>query len=131
MSTKTISTRSNAALTTYVKTVDRMRALAHELAQLDRQERDLRPAVLQQLEGDEPRPVTINKALRIVKRSRCHSVKIVDAERALTWAKERGVKVSTRTPEYLAPQTIRESAIRGEVPADVASVESEYIIVIE
>ena len=74
MSTKTISTRSNAALTTYVKTVDRMRAIAHELAQLERQERDLRPAVLQQLEGDEPRPVTINKALRIVKRSRRHSV---------------------------------------------------------
>ena len=130
MSTKTISTRSNAALTTYVKTVDRMRALAHELAQLQRQERDLRPAVLEQI-GEEPRPVTISKALRIVKRSRRHSVKIVDAELALTWAKERGVKVSTRTPEYVAPQTIRESAIRGEVPADVASVESEDIIVIE
>ena len=130
MSTKTISTRSNAALTTYVKTVDSMRALAHELAQLQRQERDLRPAVLEQI-GEEPRPVTISKALRIVKRSRRHSVKIVDAERALSWAKERGVKVSTRTPEYLAPQTIREAAIRGEVPADVASVESEDIIVIE
>ena len=130
MSTKTISTRSNAALTTYVKTVDRMRALAHELAQLERQERDLRPAVLEQI-GEEPRPVTISKALRIVKRSRRHSVKIVDAERALSWAKERGVKVSTRTPEYLAPQTIREAAIRGEVPADVAAVETEDIIVIE
>ena len=130
MNTKTISTRSNATLTTYVKTVDRMRALAHELAQLERQERDLRPAVLEQI-GEEPRPVTISKALRIVKRSRRHSVKIVDAERALSWAKERGVKVSTRTPEYLAPQTIREAAIRGEVPADVASVESEDIIVIE
>ena len=130
MNTKTISTRSNATLTTYVKTVDRMRALAHELAQLERQERDLRPAVLEQI-GEEPRPVTISKALRIVKRSRRHSVKIVDAERALTWAKERGVKVSTRTPEYLAPQTIREAAIRGEVPADVASVETEDIIVIE
>ena len=130
MSTKTISTRSNAALTTYVKTVDRMRALAHELAQLQRQERDLRPAVLEQI-GEEPRPVTISKALRIVKRSRRHSVKIVDAELALTWAKERGVKVSTRTPEYVAPQTIREAAIRGEVPADVAAVETEDIIVIE
>ena len=130
MNTKTISTRSNATLTTYVKTVDRMRALAHELAQLERQERDLRPAVLEQI-GEEPRPVTISKALRIVKRSRRHSVKIVDAERALTWAKERGVKVSTRTPEYVAPQTIRESAIRGEVPADVAAVETEDIIVIE
>ena len=130
MSTKTISTRSNAALTTYVKTVDRMRALAHELAQLERQERDLRPAVLEQI-GEEPRPVTISKALRIVKRSRRHSVKIVDAELALTWAKERGVKVSTRTPEYVAPQTIREAAIRGEVPADVAAVETEDIIVIE
>ena len=130
MNTKTISTRSNATLTTYVKTVDRMRALAHELAQLERQERDLRPAVLEQI-GEEPRPVTISKALRIVKRPRRHSVKIVDAERALSWAKERGVKVSTRTPEYLAPQTIREAAIRGEVPADVASVETEGIIVIE
>ena len=130
MSTKTISTRSNAALTTYVKTVDRMRALAHELAQLERQERDLRPAVLEQI-GEEPRPVTISKALRIVKRSRRHSVKIVDAELALTWAKERGVKVSTRTPEYVAPQTIREAAIRGDVPADVAAVETEDIIVIE
>ena len=130
MNTKTISTRSNATLTTYVKTVDRMRALAHELAQLERQERDLRPAVLEQI-GEEPRPVTISKALRIVKRSRRHSVKIVDAEKALTWAKERGVKVSTRTPEYVAPQTIREAAIRGEVPADVAAVETEEIIVIE
>ena len=130
MNTRTISTRSNATLTTYVKTVDRMRALAHELAQLERQERDLRPAVLEQI-GEEPRPVTISKALRIVKRSRRHSVKIVDAERALSWAKERGVKVSTRTPEYLAPQTIREAAIRGEVPADVAAVETEDIIVIE
>ena len=130
MNTKTISTRSNATLTTYVKTVDRMRALAHELAQLERHERDLRPAVLEQI-GEEPRPVTISKALRIVKRSRRHSVKIVDAERALSWAKERGVKVSTRTPEYLAPQTIREAAIRGEVPADVAAVETEDIIVIE
>ena len=130
MNTKTISTRSNATLTTYVKTVDRMRALAHELAQLERQERDLRPAVLEQI-GEEPRPVTISKALRIVKRSRRHSVKIVDAELALTWAKERGVKVSTRTPEYVAPQTIREAAIRGDVPADVAAVETEDIIVIE
>ena len=50
--TTTISTRSNAVLTAYVKTCDRMRALAHELKELEQLEEQLRPQILEQLTAD-------------------------------------------------------------------------------
>ena len=45
--TTTISTRSNAALTAYVKACDRMRSLAHELKELERLEKQLQETAVQ------------------------------------------------------------------------------------
>ena len=131
MTTKTISTRSNAVLTRYVETCDRLKALAHEAKELERLEKELRSAVIEQLDGETPRPVTIRKALRIVRIGERKSVSITDETKALEYARANGLKVSTRTAEYVAAATLRTPAIEGRVPQDVATVTTERIVIVE
>lgn len=124
-----ISTRSNALLTNYVRTVDRMKALAYQLKELERKEQELRPAVLQQID-DESRPVTIAGALRIVRRDIEKSVSIVDQQRALEYAKAHGLKVTPAKGETVSTQTLRARAIDGVLPEGIVSIEETQIVVV-
>jgi hypothetical protein len=124
-----ISTRSNALLTQYIRTTDRMKALAYQLKELERKEQELRPAVLQQID-DEPRPVTIAGALRIVRRDVEKSVSIVDQAKALEYAKTHGLKVTPAKGETVSTQTLRARAIDGVLPEGIVNIDETPIVVV-
>ena len=127
--TTTISTRSNAVLTQYVKACDRMKALAHELKELERLEEQLRPQILEQLSAD-PRPVKVAGALRIVRRDVERSVSIVDQAKALEYAKQNGLKVQEPKPESVNTNTLHGRALDGVLPAGICQVTEKPVVVI-
>ena len=127
--TTTISTRSNAVLTQYVKTCDRMRALAHELKELERLEKQLRPQILEQLSAD-PRPVKVAGALRIVRKDVEKSVSIVDQAKALEYAKANGLKIQEPRPESVNTNTLRTRALDGVLPEGICQITETPVIVI-
>ena len=127
--TTTISTHSNAALTAYVKACDRMRALTHEIKELERLEEQLRPQILEQLSAD-PRPVKVAGALRIVRRDVERSVSIVDQAKALEYAKQNGLKVQEPKPESVNTNTLRARALDGVLPAGICQVTEKPVVVI-
>ena len=127
--TTTISTRSNAALTQYVKTCDRMRALTHEIKELERLEEQLRPQILEQLSAD-PRPVKVAGALRIVRRDVERSVSIVDQAKALEYARQHGLKIQEPRPETVNTNTLRGRALDGVLPEGICQITETPVIVI-
>ena len=127
--TTTISTRSNAALTAYVKACDRLRALTHEIKELERLEKQLRPQILEQLSAD-PRPVKVAGALRIVRRDVERSVSIVDQAKALEYAKANGLKIQEPKPETVNTNTLRARALDGVLPAGICEVTETPVVVI-
>ena len=127
--TTTISTRSNAVLTQYVKTCDRMRALAHELKELERLEEQLRPQILEQLTAD-PRPVKVAGSLRIVRKDVERSVSIIDQGKALEYAKAHGLKITEPKPESVNTNTLRARALDGVLPEGICKVTETPVVVI-
>ena len=127
--TTTISTRSNAVLTQYVKTCDRMKALAHELKELERLEKQLRGEVLEQLSA-EPRPVKVAGALRIVRKDVERSVSIIDQGKALEYAKAHGLKITEPKPESVNTNTLRARALDGVLPEGICKVTETPVVVI-
>ena len=127
--TTTISTRSNAVLTQYVKTCDRMRALTHEIKELERLEEQLRPQILEQLSAD-PRPVKVAGSLRIVRKDVERSVSIIDQGKALEYAKAHGLKVQEPRPESVNTNTLRARALDGVLPAGICQVTEKPVVVI-
>ena len=127
--TTTISTRSNAVLTAYVKTCDRMKALAHELNELERLKKQLRGEVLEQLSA-EPRPVKIGGALRIVRRDVEKSVSIIDQQKALEYARQHGLKITEPKPESVNTNTLRARALDGVLPEGICRVTETPVVVI-
>ena len=127
--TTTISTRSNAVLTQYVKTCDRMRALAHELKELERLEKQLRPQILEQLSAD-PRPVKVAGSLRIVRKDVEKSVSIVDQAKAMEYAKANGLKIQEPRPETVNTNTLRGRALDGVLPEGICQITETPVIVI-
>ena len=127
--TTTISTRSNAALTQYVKACDRMKALTHELKELERLEEQLRPQILEQLSAD-PRPVKVAGSLRIVRKDVERSVSIIDQGKALEYAKQHGLKVQEPKPESVNTNTLRARALDGVLPEGICRVTETPVVVI-
>ena len=127
--TTTISTRSNATLTAYVIACDRLRALTHELKELERLEKQLRPQILEQLSAD-PRPVKVAGSLRIVRKDVEKSVSIVDQAKALEYAKANGLKIQEPRPESVNTNTLRARALDGVLPEGICRVTETPVVVI-
>lgn len=127
--TQKLSTRSNAVLTQYIKTCDRLAALNFELKQLEAKEQQLRPEVLEQI-GTDPRPVTIAGQLRIVRRDVKKSVSIIDEAKALEYAKANGLKIQPAKGESVSTQTLRGRALDGVLPEGIVSIEETPVVVI-
>ena len=127
--TQKLSTRSNATLTTYIKTCDRLAALNFEIKQLEAKEQQLRPEVLDQI-GTDPRPVTIAGQLRVVRRDVKKSVSIVDEAKALEYAKANGLKVTPAKGETVSTQTLRTRALDGMLPEGIVAIEETQIVVV-
>jgi hypothetical protein len=126
----TISLRSTKELTDYVKTCDRLRAIAVQIEALQQTEERLRPAVLTQIrESGESRAVIVRGAPRILKVIVDESVRLDKdkEETVVDAARKAGVKVSTRTPDYVHPATLAAAYRRGLLVDFVNVVTTERV----
>jgi hypothetical protein len=126
----TISLRSTKELTDYVRTCDRLRALAVQIEELQKHEERLRPAVLAQIrESGDSRAVIVRGAPRILKVVIDESVRLdKDKETdVVEAARTAGVNVSTRPPEYVHPSTWAAAYRRGLLVDFVNVVTTERI----
>ena len=118
--------RSTKEITSYIETTDRLAALAIELKDLQRLEETLRPTVLEQI-GDR-REVIIGGKIRIVERGQKIGTKIQDDDKLLDFARAHGLKISSRTAEFVAPATARAERLANRIPDELVTVTSEPIV---
>ena len=126
--TATVNRRSNKTLTAYVETVDKMRALAKQLTDLQKIETQLRPEVLEQI--GERREVIINGTCRILEPEVKESIGQVDTERTTEAFKALGLPVSARSAEYVAHATFSKYVREGIVPDELIRKTEERIVVV-
>lgn len=124
-----VNLRSTASLTTYVKTCDKIAALAMQLDALQRTEKQLRPEILAEIhEHDGRRAVIVAGTPRVLTIKSKESVKQSgeDAE-TVAAAKLAGVKVSERSAEYVHSATLGK-AYREGLLLDFVTVETTEIV---
>ena len=126
--TATVNRRSNKTLTAYVETVDKMRALARKLADLQKIETALRPDVLEQI--GERREVIVNGTCRILEPETKESIGQVDTEKTVEAFHALGLPVSVRSAEYVAPATFSKFVREGIVPGELIKRTEERIVVV-
>ena len=128
MTQNTINLRSTATLTNYVKTVDRMRTLAKQLAELSKLESKLRPEVLEAI-GDR-REIAVRGQVRILEPSVKESIGQEDTERTIEVFKVIGLPLNTRSAEYVAPALFSALVKKGVVPEELIRRTSESIVIV-
>lgn len=126
--TTTINLRSTATLTNYVRTTDRMRTLAKQLAELSKLETKLRPEVLEAI-GDR-REIAVRGQVRILEPSVKESIGQEDTERTVEAFKAIGLPVNTRSPEFVPPATFRKLVLDGSVPEYLVKRDTESIVIV-
>jgi len=128
MTVNTINLRSTATLTTYVRTVDRMRTLAKQLAELQKLETKLRPEVLEAI-GDR-REIAVRGQVRILEPSVKESIGQEDTERTVEVFRELGLPVNQRSAEFVAPASFSKLVRDGVVPEELIKRTSEAIVIV-
>jgi hypothetical protein len=118
----TTLTRSTMAITSFVQASRRLAALAMQMKQAESELAALRDEVLDQI--GEGRTVKVDGALATLTRRETQSVKMLDPDNTLRFWIEHGLKVSTRTPEYVAPSSFRSEVLKGSVPEDLYRIET-------
>lgn len=126
--TTTINLRSTKTLTAYVRTVDKMRTLAKQLAELSKIETALRPEVLEAI-GDR-REIAVRGQVRILEASTKESIGQEDTEKTVEVFKAIGLPVNTRSAEYVAPATFGKLVRDGVVPEELIKRTSEAIVIV-
>ena len=126
--TTTINLRSTATLTAYVRTTDRMRTLAKQLAELSKLEAKLRPEVLEAI--GERREIAVRGQVRILEASTKESIGQVDTERTTEVFRELGLPLNQRSPEYCAPASFSKLVKDGVVPEELISRKAESIVIV-
>ncbi len=126
--TQTINLRSTATLTNYVRTVDRMRTLAKQLAELSKIETKLRPEVLAAI--GERREIAVRGQVRILEPSVKESIGQVDTDRTTEVFRELGLPLNQRSPEYCAPASFSKLVKDGVVPEELISRKAESIVIV-
>lgn len=128
MTQNTINLRSTATLTAYVRTTDRMRTLAKQLAELSKLETKLRPEVLEAI-GDR-REIAVRGQVRILEPSVKESIGQVDTERTTEVFRAMGLPLNQRSPEYCAPASFSKLVKDGVVPEELIRRTSEHIVIV-
>jgi hypothetical protein len=124
----TINLRSTAALSTYVRTTDRMRTLAKQLAELSKLEAKLRPEVIAEI--GERREIAVRGQVRILEPQIKESIGQLDTELTVERFKELGLPLSNRSAEWCPPATFSKMAKDGIVPEDLIKRTSETIVIV-
>lgn len=128
MTVNTINLRSTKNLTDYVRTVDRMRTLAKQLAELSKLETKLRPEVLEAI--GERREIAVRGQVRILEPSVKESIGQEDTEKTVEVFKELGLPLNQRSPEYCAPASFAKLCRDGVVPEELIRRTSESIVIV-
>jgi hypothetical protein len=128
MTQNTINLRSTATLTNYVKTVDRMRTLAKQLAELSKLEAKLRPEVLEAI--GERREIAVRGQVRILEPSLKESIGQEDTEKTVEVFRSLGLPLNQRSPEYCAPASFAKLVRDGIVPEELIRRTSETVVVV-
>ena len=128
MTVNTINLRSTLTLTTYVRTVDRMRTLARQLNELQKIETKLRPEVLEEI--GERREIAVRGQVRILEPSAKESIGQEDTDKTVEVFKELGLPLNQRSPEYCAPATFSKLVKDGIVPEELIKRSSESIVIV-
>ena len=126
--TQTINLRSTSTLTNYVRTTDRMRTLAKQLAELSKIETKLRPEVLEAI--GERREIAVRGQVRILEPSVKESIGQEDTEKTVEVFKELGLPLNQRSPEYCAPASFAKLCRDGVVPEELIRRTSESIVIV-
>lgn len=126
--TQTINLRSTATLTNYVRTTDRMRTLAKQLAELSKLETKLRPEVLEAI--GERREIAVRGQVRILEPEVKESIGQADTDKTVEAFKELGLPVNVRSAEYVAPATFGKLVRDGVVPEELIKRTSEHIVIV-
>jgi hypothetical protein len=124
----TINLRSTATLTNYVRTVDRMRTLAKQLAELSKLEAKLRLEVIAEI--GERREIAVRGQVRILESQVKESIGQVDTELTVERFKELGLPVNVRSAEWVAPASFGKLVKEGAVPEDLIKRTSEVIVIV-
>jgi uncharacterized membrane protein YgaE (UPF0421/DUF939 family) len=128
MTTTAINLRSTKTLTDYVRTVDRMRTLAKQLAELSKLETKLRPEVLEAI--GERREIAVRGQVRILEPSVKESIGQADTERTTEVFRELGLPLNQRSPEYCAPASFAKLCRECVVPEELIKRTSESIVIV-
>lgn len=128
MTVNTINLRSTATLTNYVRTVDRMRTLAKQLAELSKLETKLRPEVLEAI--GERREIAVRGQVRILEASTKESIGQEDTDKTVEVFRAIGLPVNTRSAEYVAPASFSKLVRDGIVPEELIRRTSESIVIV-
>jgi hypothetical protein len=128
MTVNTINLRSTKTLTDYVKTVDRMRTLAKQLAELSKLETKLRPEVLEAI-GDR-REIAVRGQVRILEPSVKESIGQEDTEKTVEVFRSLGLPLNQRSAEYVAPASFSKLVRDGLVPDELIKRTSESIVIV-
>ena len=110
----TITLRSTALLTDYVRTVDKIATLSRQLKELERHEENTRPEVIAEI-GDR-REVAIRGQVRVLRIAEKTSISAsVEQSVLVAEAKRVGVKVSVQPAEYVHSSTLRAAVESGKI----------------
>jgi hypothetical protein len=124
----TINLRSTAALSTYVRTTDRMRTLAKQLAELSKLEAKLRPEVIAEI--GERREIAVRGQVRILEPQVKESIGQLDTELTVERFKAIGLPVNVRSAEWVAPASFSKFVKEGSVPEELIKRTSETIVIV-
>ncbi len=116
------TTRSTNAINAFVRASRAAAKFAAELKKAESEMRSNLAAVLDQI-GD-GRAVYVDTVRAVLTPRESVSVSMLDADAALEYWSQKGLKISTRTPEYVAPASFRAEVIKGNVPSELYTLKT-------
>lgn len=106
-------------LETYAANAAAIQKLEQQIAALKKENEGLEPAVQAALISTET--MAVATAFGILSISDDLSVSSIDDTLAVSVARQHGVKISTRCPEYVHPQTLKSAILKKQIPFSAAT----------
>ena len=116
------TTRSTNAINAFVRASRLARKAAEELKKAETEMNENLADVLEQIGS--ARAVYVDQVRAVLTPRESVSVSMVDAEDALAYWEEKGLKVSTRTDRYVAPASFRAEVLKGSVPSELYTLKT-------
>ena len=108
------TTRSTLAINAFVLASRAAKKAREELTTAENTMKEHLADVIDQ--NGEGRAVYVDKVRAILTPRLSVSVSCLDQEAALVYWRNKGLKISTRTPEYVAPSSFRAEVLKNNVP---------------